>query len=92
MSISGQSYKSHKMWKKLKGSGGTAHLSVLTQQFLIEGVLTDKGQERLDNNPVTPKTYNVSFYNKKLGGLTKKRKITIATNKFGEHKVSCKKV
>ena len=77
------------MWKKLKGSGGAAYLTVLTKEFLIEDVLTKKGKPRIDNNPVTSKTYNVSFHNKKLGGLKKKRKIIIS-KKYGEHKVSCK--
>ena len=77
------------MWKKLKGSGGAAYLTVLTKEFLIEDVLTKKGKPRIDNNPVSSKPYNVSFHNKKLGGLKKKRKIIIS-KKYGQHKVSCK--
>merc|ERR1712038_1989223 len=74
----GESYKSHKKWKMLKGSKGAAYLTVLTREFLLEDVLTGEGGRRIDNNPVTSKTYNVSFHNKKLGALQKKRKIIIA--------------
>jgi len=86
----GESYKSHKMWKKLKGSKGVAYLTVLTREFLLEDVLTEEGKHRIDNNPVTSKTYNVSFHNKKLGALQKKRKIIIARSIYGEHKVYCR--
>merc|ERR1711934_575882 len=65
----GESYKSHKKWKMLKGFKGAAYLTVLTREFLLEDVLTGEGGRRIDNNPVDSKTYNVSFYNKKLGAL-----------------------
>merc|ERR1712038_1569711 len=86
----GESYKSHKMGKKLKGSKGAAYLTVLTREFLLEDVLTEEGKYRIDNNPVNSKTYNVSFHNKKLGALQKKRKIIIARSMYGEHKVYCR--
>ena len=89
-SISGESYKSHKKWKMLKGFKGAAYLTVLTREFLLEDVLTGEGGRRIDNNPVDSKTYNVSFYNKKLGALHQKEKIIITRNpKYGEHKVYC---
>merc|ERR1712088_583659 len=86
----GESYKSHKKWKMLKGFKGAAYLTVLTREFLLEDVLTGEGGRRIDNNPVDSKTYNVSFYNKKLGALHQKEKIIITRNpKYGEHKVYC---
>ena len=72
----------------LKGFKGAASLTVLTREFLLEDVLSGDGR-RIDNNPVDSKTYNVSFYNKKLGALHQKEKIIITRNPYGEHKVYC---
>ena len=68
---------------------GTAYLTVLTREFLLEDVLSEQGQPRIDNNPVNSKTYNVSFHNKKQEYLHQKQEIIIArSGKYGEHQVS----
>merc|ERR1711934_32798 len=68
----GESYKSHKMWKMLKGFKGAAYLTVLTKEFVLEDKPpkgTPKGKDRIDKNPVNSKTYKASLNNLKLGGL-----------------------
>jgi len=67
----GDSYKSHKMWAKLEGSGGKGFLTVLTREFLWEDLRKEKGGRRIDENPVNANSYNVPFHNAKQEGLHK---------------------
>ena len=77
------------MWELLKDFKGAAYLTVLSREFLLEDVLSEEGQPRIDNNPVNSKTYNVSFHNKKQEYLHQKQEIIIArSGKYGEHQVS----
>jgi len=69
--LPGKSYKSHKMWAKLEGSGGKGFLTVLTREFLWEDVRKEKGGRRIDENPVNANSYNVPFHNSKHEALHK---------------------
>jgi len=69
--LPGESYKSHKMWAKLEGSGGEGFLTVLTREFLWEDVLKEKGGRRIDEQPVNANSYNVPFHNSKQEALHK---------------------
>ena len=61
-SILGESFKSHKMWKMLRGFKGAAYLTILTREFLLEDLLSKEGKRRIDDNPVNSKTYNVFVF------------------------------
>ena len=61
-SILGESFKSQKMWKMLKGFKGAAYLTILTREFLLEDLLSKEGKRRIDDNPVNSKTYNVFVF------------------------------
>jgi len=82
----GRQYKSHKLWMKVHTAMEEQHLylTVLTRQFLIQGLVGNKkDRERIDNNPVSGNTYNVAIYNEKQHGLYKMKRILLTNSKSG---------
>jgi hypothetical protein len=73
---SGGRYRSHKVWQRVQTAGGSCCLTVLTKQFLLQGILGDS--QRIDNNDVTSRTYNVPFYNKWEHKLDTRKKLIIS--------------
>ena len=76
--ISGGQYSSRKLWSRVQDcQADPMFLTLLTRQFLIEGVMEREGQQRIDNNSVNSRSYNVAFYNQKQKGLKSRKKLVI---------------
>jgi len=80
--LPGRQRKSHKLWTKAQTVREEQHLylTVLTRQFLIQGLNSRDGKKRIDNNPVGANTYNVAIYNEKQEGLHKMKRILITNS------------
>ena len=68
------------MWSKVQEATGTMYFTLLTRQFLIQGLKERKGQAIIDENPVGPNSYNLPFYNVKQEGLDRRKRLVIATS------------
>lgn len=78
--LPGQEFRSRKMWTKVQEAKGTMYFTLLTRQFLIQGLKERKGQARIDENPVGPNSYNLPFYNVKQEDMDRRKRLVIATS------------
>ena len=85
----GYTYKSSKLWTKVDENEGTMYFTLLTRQFLIQGLKERKGQKRIDENPVGLNSYNVPFYNVKQEGLDIKKKLVIIESQPSRNLIIC---
>ena len=68
---------------------GAMYFTLLTRQFLIQGLRERKGQQRIDENPVGLNSYNVPFYNVKQEGLDIKNKLVIIESQPSRNLLIC---